>query len=95
MKYFFHEAAEEEFFAAVEYYEKIQLGLGFRFSEEVYSTIMRICEHPDAWTFIDSKTKRCITSQFPYGILYRIEDAQIRIMAVMHLHKKPGYWKDR
>ena len=95
MKYFFHEAAEEEFFAVVEYYEKIQLGLGLRFSEEVYSTIKRICEHPDAWTFIDPKTKRCITNQFPYGILYRIENDQVRIMAVMHLHKKPGYWKDR
>jgi len=33
MNYSFHEAAEEEFFAAIEYYEQCQSGLGLRFSE--------------------------------------------------------------
>ena len=95
MKYCFHEAAEEEFFAAVEYYEACQPRLGLRFSEEVYSAIKRICDHPHAWTSIDSKTRRSLTNKFPYGILYRIVEDQIRIMAVMNLHRKPGYWKER
>ncbi|MDA8138624.1 MAG: type II toxin-antitoxin system RelE/ParE family toxin [Desulfobacteraceae bacterium] len=95
MKFSFHEAAEEEFFAAIEYYEESQPGLGLRFSEEVYSTIKRICEHPLAWASIDSKTKRCLTNKFPYGILYRIVNNHIQIMAVMHLHRKPGYWQTR
>ena len=42
MKYSFHEAAEREFFSAVEYYEECQSGLGLRFSEEVHATIERI-----------------------------------------------------
>ncbi len=46
MKYSFYDAAEEEFFAAIEYYEECQPGLGLRFSEEVYATIKRICDHP-------------------------------------------------
>jgi hypothetical protein len=33
--------------------------LGLRFSEEVYATIKRILEHPEAWSKIDSKTRRC------------------------------------
>lgn len=53
MKYSFYDAAEEEFFAAIEYYEECQPGLGLRFSEEVYATIKRICDHPYAWTAID------------------------------------------
>ena len=95
MKYSFQEAAEREFFLAVEYYEECQSGLGLRFSEEVYATIRRICDHPYAWTAIDSKTRRCLTNRFPYGVLYQITDHHIRIMAVMHLHKKPGYWESR
>jgi plasmid stabilization system protein ParE len=95
MKYSFHEAAEKEFFAAIEYYEDCQSGLGLRFSEEVYASIERICSHPHAWTKIDSKTRRCLTGRFPYGILYRIIENEIRIMAVMHLHRKPDYWEDR
>ncbi|TWI73976.1 ParE-like toxin of type II ParDE toxin-antitoxin system [Desulfobotulus alkaliphilus] len=95
MKYGFHEAAEREFFAAIEYYENCQSGLGLRFSEEVYATIRLICDHPYAWTELDTKTRRCVTSRFPYGILYRIFENKIQIMAVMHLRRKPDYWKNR
>ena len=95
MKYSFHEAAEREFFSAIEYYEECQPDLGLRFSEEVYATIERICKYPNAWTPIDTKTKRCLINKFPYGILYRITEKNIRIMAVMHLHRKPDYWTDR
>lgn len=95
MKFSFHEIAEKEFFDAIEYYEECQAGLGLRFSEEVFAAIQRICEHPYAWTGIDEKTRRCLTNKFPYGILYRIVNDHVRIMAVMHLHRKPGYWQNR
>jgi plasmid stabilization system protein ParE len=95
MKYGFHEDAEKELMVAIEYYEECQPNLGLRFSEEVYSTIKRICEHPYAWTAIDEKTRRCLTNKVPYGILYRIVKSEIRIMAVMHLHRKPTCWKGR
>ena len=95
MTYSFHEAAEREFFAAIEYYEECQPGLGLKFSKEVYATIERICVNPSAWTKIDTKTSRCLTNKFPYGILYRIFENDIRIMTIMHLHRKPNYWKGR
>ncbi len=95
MKFSFHELAETELMSAIEYYESCQSGLGFCFSEEVYATIDRVCQFPLAWESIDSKTRRCLTSRFPYGILYRISGKEIRIMAIMNLHRKPGYWKSR
>nr|VFK59904.1 MAG: ParE toxin of type II toxin-antitoxin system, parDE [Candidatus Kentron sp. UNK]VFK70163.1 MAG: ParE toxin of type II toxin-antitoxin system, parDE [Candidatus Kentron sp. UNK] len=95
MKYSFHEDAERDFFAAIEYYEKCQSGLGLEFSEEIHAAIERIREHPNAWTAVDSKTRRCLTNRFPYGILYRVVESHIRIMAVMHLHRKPDYWTNR
>jgi hypothetical protein len=55
MKYSFHEAAEGELFSAIEYYEECQLGLGLRFSEEVYASIKRIFEHPYAWADMEKK----------------------------------------
>ncbi len=95
MNYSFHEAAEKELLAAIEYYEESQTDLGLRFSKEVYASIKRICEFPYAWAKIDSKTRRCLVNNFPYGILYRIVQENIWIMAVMHLNRKPGYWKSR
>ena len=95
MKFSFHEAAEKELFDAIDFYEKNQPGLGLKFSEEVYATIERICDHPYAWTKIDPRTRRCLTNQFPYGILYRIKNESILIMAIMHLQRKPDYWNKR
>ncbi len=95
MKYSFYDAAEEELFVAIEYYEEHQPGLGLRFSEEIYATIKRICDHPYAWSAIDVNTRRCLISKFPYGILYRIVENDVHIMAIMNLHRKPGYWKNR
>ncbi len=95
MNYRFHESAEKEFFEAVEYYEERQSGLGLRFSEEVYATISRVCSNPYAWTKMDIKTRRCLTNRFPYGVLYRIVNNDIWIVAIMHLHRKPTCWKER
>ena len=95
MNFYFHEEAESEFLEAIEYYEECEIGLGIRFSKEVNSTIYRICHFPNSWEKIDAFTHRCLVNKFPYGILYRIVDEQIRIMAVMHLNRKPGYWMER
>lgn len=62
MKDSFHEASAREFFHAIEYYEECQAGLGLRFSEEVFAAIEQICEHPYAWTELESKTRRCLTN---------------------------------
>jgi hypothetical protein len=29
------------------------------------------------------------------AVLYQIEESKIYIAAVMHQHRRPGYWKDR
>ena len=69
MRYIFHEDAEKDFNAAVQYYEECQTGLGLRFSKEVFNSILLICSYPDAWALIDSKTRRCLVNKFPFGIL--------------------------
>jgi hypothetical protein len=33
--------------------------------------------------------------RFPFGLLYAIETERIVIVAVAHLKRRPGYWKDR
>ncbi|WP_424204564.1 hypothetical protein [Sulfuricaulis sp.] len=34
-------------------------------------------------------------AHFPYGIIYRVRFDVIEIIAVMHLRRSPGYWKQR
>jgi hypothetical protein len=33
--------------------------------------------------------------RFPYGVIYRLSGDTVEIVAVMHLSRKPGYWKHR
>ena len=95
MTFAFHPDAKTEFFAAIEYYEREEAGLGFDFSVEVFSAIQNIVDYPTAWSMVGSDVHRCLVNRFPYGVLYSIEEKQIYILAVMHLHRDPDYWKER
>src|SRR5262249_7084244 len=78
-----------------DYYEEKRIGLGDEFAQEVYSAINRILAHPNAWTRLSSRTRRCRTKRFHYGVVYQIRTEGILIVAVMHLSRKPGYWENR
>ena len=73
MSFSFHPEAEEEFNKAIEYYENIELGLGYDFAIEVFSTIQRSVEFPKAWAVLEGDVRRSLVSRFPYGILYSKE----------------------
>ena len=95
MTFFFHPEADTEFFEAINYYEECEVGLGYDFSIEVYSAIQNILDYPKAWPILEDDIRRCLTNRFPYGILYSIEENEVFILAVMHLHRSPDYWKHR
>ena len=95
MKFAFHPEADEEFHAAIDYYERCEFGLGQDFSLEIYATIQNIVSYPMAWPILDSDVRRCICHRFPYGILYSIEPDVIYILSVMNLHRHPDSWQHR
>lgn len=95
MIFTFHPEADEEFVAGVAYYEKCEIGLGLDFSREVYTTIKNSLDYPRMWPEISPEVRRCLVHRFPYGVLYSIEPHGIFILAVMHLHREPDYWKHR
>jgi len=95
MNVLFHSDAELEFNAAIDYYEAIDDGLGYDFSLEIASTITRIIDFPKAWLVVEGEFRRALVRRFPYGILYTEEQDIIYVVAVMHLHRDPEYWKHR
>ena len=95
MNYRFLPAAEKDLIESTDYYEQCQDGLGTDFSIEVYNAVIRILEHPQAWTCISKICRRCLVNRFPYGRIYSIEGNEILILAVMNLHRNPKHLKDR
>jgi hypothetical protein len=95
MNVLFHPDAELELNAAIDYYEAIENGLGYDFSLEIISAIGRVFDFPKAWLIIEGDIRRALVKRFPYGILYAEDQCLIYIIAVMHLHRAPEYWKHR
>lgn len=95
MNYSFHPEAEIELVQAIEYYDELEESLGGDFATEVYLAIERITSYPRAWPIIEDDVRRCLVKRFPYGILYAEGNEEIFILAVMHLHREPDYWKHR
>lgn len=91
----FLDVAQEEFDEAVEYYNAQAPGLGDEFLLEVLSTLERVRQFPNAWHPYTENSRRCQTRRFPYGVAYQILESEILVVAVAHLHRRPGYWFDR
>ncbi len=91
----FHPDAEAEMIHAAGYYEQQQKDLGKRFLVSVQETIERIQINPLLFPVVHLDVHRCLIKIFPFGILFKILQDQIIIIAVMHIHRNPDYWKNR
>ena len=91
----FHPDAEAELIAAGEFYETYASGLGLDFVAEVRRAARTLAAHPRIGHRFSKRLRRLLVRRFPYGLLYRVEKDAIFIVAVMHLRRRPGYWKGR
>jgi plasmid stabilization system protein ParE len=89
----FLSTAERELQQAVEFYESAENGLGARFLDEVEAAVARITAQPEAWTPLSSRTRRCRTHRFPFGLFYQIKPEEILILSVMDLRRDPKGWE--
>jgi len=95
MKYEFHPEALAEYEEAAKYYAGCQEGLELRFMAAVEHTVRQILEAPERWRILEEDIRWCLTRVFPYAVLYTVEADFVLIVAVMHCHREPGYWRHR
>ena len=87
--------AEVELHDAVAFYNAQHAGLGNRLAAEISEGLARIVEYPHAWPLIGRRVRRYRLLKFPYGLVYVPLPSEIAVVAVMHLHREPAYWKAR
>lgn len=95
MRFEFHPEALAEYEDAARYYAGCQNGLELRFIAAVEHVIQQIIETPDRWPVLEEDIRRCLTRVFPYAALYSVETDHVLIIALMHSHREPGYWRKR
>lgn len=77
------------------YYSQQVPGLGDIFMNTLKTVVQDVAEHPYRWPIIRQNIHRRLIHRFPYGILYRIEEDAIVIIAITHLRRRPSYWIER
>jgi plasmid stabilization system protein ParE len=87
--------AEREAHEAFLWYAARDPKVADRFEAQVISAFDRIAEAPEQGPEIEPGIRRLLLHRFPYGLLYSIEDDRILVLTVMHLCRRPGYWRGR
>jgi plasmid stabilization system protein ParE len=97
MQILFHPDAQGELNRAISHYEGSEPGLGYQFAIEISAAVERINANPCLWPVLNDQVRRCLVHRFPYGVIYSVDEQRSRvlILAVMHLHRQPGYWSER
>ena len=72
-----------------------QPGLGAAFIAEVRRCTVAVAEHPQASPVVLGTIRRRLCQRFPYALLYTVAGRELRILAVMNLKRRPGYWVGR
>jgi plasmid stabilization system protein ParE len=96
----FEPEADTEYQQAGVWYEGRREGLGLEFFDEIDATIRRILEFPRLGAAVprvppDLPVRRLAVRRFPYHVVYLETAEELRILAVAHDRRRPGYWQTR
>ncbi len=86
--------ARRELTAAARWYKRQQRGLGQEFVEEVEAALERIEAKPTAsplWRE-DRRYRKGGVKRFPYVVFFVEDDTRVRVVAIAHKRRRPGYW---
>ena len=65
------------------------------FQEELIRTVGFIEAHPEAAPAERASVRCKLLMRFPYELYYVVEPDRLRVLAVAHQRRRPGYWIDR
>ncbi len=95
MNVIYHKNAELEAITSAQFYESQAAGLGSKFLDDLDRTVNDIVNYPEAWSIMGDDIRRHLFTHFPFGVIYRMTNSKILVLAVMNLHQKPNSWHDR
>lgn len=97
-----HPAAEEEAFEAAGWYDDHVPGLGDELLAELDRWFTVILDAPQVWALwpgaprLEVPVRRCLLDRFDsYAVAYQAYPDHVRVLAVVHLKRRPFYWSER
>ena len=65
------------------------------FAGALEASFNRIKSSPLIYRCFDGEFRRINVGKFTYSVIFRSVSDEIQVIAIMHQHRRPGYWKDR
>ena len=90
-----HPAAEVEALEATAYIKEDDPVQAALFKEALTNAITRARRNPENYRRFEGDFRKVRVGKFTYSVVFRVMADEIQILAVMHLHREPGYWKNR
>ena len=90
----------DELAEAVLWYEARRQGLGTEFLDEVQATVPLIGKRPRSFPRLQDvdatlEIRRALLARFPYALVFLVREGEVRVLAVAHAKRRPGYWLSR
>lgn len=89
------EAEQELVEGGLYYSRKANADLARAFISEFERSAALLGGQPRLGALWRGKVRRFPLRRFPYSIVYYLSKGHIRILAVAHQSRKPGFWRDR
>jgi plasmid stabilization system protein ParE len=81
--------------AADFYAERANRELGLAFVAEFERAAAMVLENPGLGAVFRGSSRRYLLRRFPYSIIYQVTPDELRVIAVAHHRRRPGYWGNR
>ena len=90
-----HPEAEAEYEGALGWYLERSIRAADRFELAFDEALRSIAENPKRFPVLDAIHRYSILRRYPYSVIFRFDDDVVRVVAVAHSKRLPGYWRDR
>jgi len=91
----FHPEARRDFRESAQWYRDRSPQAATDFRATVSHSVLAIAESPLRYPAYLYGTRRCVLRTFPFSIVYLDDRDSVKIVAVAHHKRRPGYWKSR
>ena len=88
--------AETEAEGAFDWYEERELSLGSKFRSALKITTDKIENNPYMFPVVQgSKVRRALIDDFPYIVVFSVENDSILVLSIFHTSRNPIIWRGR
>ena len=95
IRHIIQQGAQRDVRDAAQWYASQSKSAAANFVADYEKGVKVIRAFPFLSPVFEGTTRKHNLSRFPFGVVYEVEPNLLKVIAVIDLRRKPGYWKSR